>query len=539
MQTENTNSKNKVRIFIYSLMALLVGLIIGSSLVIMKRDMMFISIKMGKNKAKEVSDIIYKYYFEDVTKEQLDEEAIRGMLTHLDPHSSYMTKTETEQANTILMGEFEGIGIQFNIFNDTLLVVSVNAGGPSEKAGLFAGDRIITVDGKNIAGAKISNTDVIQLLRGKKGSKVQLEIQRNDIKELIPFLITRDKIPVRSVNFHYEIAPKTGYINIDNFSFNTDKEFHNALLDLLSQGIDKLIIDLRGNPGGYLGAAISVCDELLPNNEIIVYTYGKAVGKQKYYSTSSGLFKNANQKVAVLIDEYSASASEIVAGAVQDLDRGVVLGRRSFGKGLVQRQFYLSDSSEVLITVARYYTPTGRCIQRPFDASGNDEYFLDIISRYEHGEMEEKDSINFADSLRYLTPKGKVVYGGGGIMPDIFIPIKTSDSIVYFNRIANQGILYAYAIEYVDKNRSSLSKRYKSAKDFLLNFHVTNSMISDIAEKGKEANIAPELSAYSIQEFKKWTKAYIGRNLFGEQGFYPVINADDEMINAAIKELNK
>ena len=533
MQTEN-----KTRLFLYLSITLMTGFLLGTLFVPYQKNASFLSsTQSGRSKTNEVSDIIYKYYFDEVTREKLEEEAIRGMLENLDPHSSYMTKTETEQSNMVIMGEFEGIGIQFNMFKDTLLIVSVTAGGPSEKVGLFAGDRIIKVDGKNIAGTKISNTEVISMLRGKKGTKVQVEILRNDVKNLIPFKITRDKIPVHSINFYYQVAPKTGYINIDNFSLTTGEEFHNALSELVSQGIDKLIIDLRGNPGGYLGAAIDVCDELLPNNELIVYTYGKAVGRQEYFSSSKGLFKRDNQKVAVLIDEYSASASEIVAGAVQDLDRGVVLGRRSFGKGLVQRQFYLRDSSEVLITVARYYTPTGRSIQRPFNEN-NDEYYSDIITRYERGEMENKDSTVFADTLRYITPKGKVVYGGGGIMPDVFIPIKRSDNIVYFNQIANQGILLSYAMEYVDKNRSNLLKTYKSAKDFVNNFQVNELMISEIAAKGKDVGILPELSAYSVKELRKWTKAYIGRNLFGEYGFYPVINADDEMIKEAVKELN-
>ncbi|MDR0604198.1 MAG: S41 family peptidase [Bacteroidales bacterium] len=516
--------------------SLLLGFAIGNSFLPLWKPA---GILAGKgNKVSEVSNIIDKYYFEDVTKEQLEEEAIRGMLLNLDPHSSYMTREETEQANTVLMGGFEGIGIQFNIHLDTLQVISVTSGGPSERMGILPGDRIVRVNGENIAGVKISNSNVIQLLRGKKGTKVNIDILRSNQKELIPFEIVRDKIPVHSINIYYKIAPQIGYINIDNFTFTTANEFHYALTELIQQGIDKLILDLRGNPGGYLDAAIAVCDELLPDNSLIVYTYGKAVGKQDYYSTSRGLFTNDNQKIAILIDEYSASASEIVAGAIQDLDRGMVLGRRSFGKGLVQRQFYLRDSSEVLITVARYYTPTGRSIQRPYNANNNDEYFTDIITRYEKGEMEDKDSISFADSLRYVTPKGKVVYGGGGIMPDIFIPVKVSDSIIYFNKIANQGILFSYAIEYVDKNRERLTKTYKSVSNFISSFQVDNAMLSEITLKGEEAGITPALSDYSIKELKKWTKAYIGRNLFGEQGFYPVINADDEMIKSAIKELS-
>ncbi|MDR1180797.1 MAG: S41 family peptidase [Bacteroidales bacterium] len=539
MRTENIYSKYKGWAFIALSFTLLLGFVIGVCFNLSKKTIPLINIQTGRNKVNEVSDIIYKYYFEDVTKKQLDEEAIRGMLLNLDPHSSYMTREETEQANTVLMGGFEGIGIQFNIFSDTLRVISVTSGGPSEKEGILPGDKIIKVDDKTIAGIKISNNDVIQLLRGKKGTKVNVAILRNNLKELILFDIVRDKIPVHSINVSYLIAPQTGYISIDNFTFTTAQEFHQALHKLIQQGIDKLIVDLRGNPGGYLDAAIAVCDELLPNKKLIVYTYGKAVGKQGYYSSSSGLFKNDDQKIAILIDEYSASASEIVAGAIQDLDRGTVLGRRSFGKGLVQRQFYLSDSSEVLITIARYYTPTGRSIQRPFNTKNNDEYYADIIARYERGEMEDKDSINFDDSLRYVTPKGKIVYGGGGIMPDVFIPVKYSDSVVYFNKIVNQRILFTYTMEYVDKNRDWLTKTYKTGNNFLTSFQVNSSMLSEIVAKGKEAGITPELSDYSMKELKKWTKAYIGRNLFGEQVFYSIINADDEMIKSAITELNK
>ena len=536
---EYNNSNRKVRLPIYLSLAMILGLLIGVYFIPSKKEIPLINFSIGNDKINEVSRIIQQYYFDDVTKNQLDEEAIRGMLQNLDPHSSYMTKEETKQSQTVMMGEFEGIGIQFNMMEDTLLVISVTSGGPSEKVGILAGDRIIHVDGKTIAGVKMQNTEIINLLRGKRNSKVDVEILRSGVKDLIPFTIVRDKIPVHSINISYMIAPKIGYISIDNFTFTTDKEFHSALQELLGEGMEKLILDLRGNPGGYLGAAIAVCNELLPAGDLILYTYGKAVGRDEYHANKRGLFKDKNQKIAVLIDEYSASASEIVAGAVQDQDRGTVVGRRSFGKGLVQRQFYLSDSSEVLITVARYYTPTGRCIQRPFDEKNSDEYYADIISRYERGEMDSKDSVQFADSLRFTTPGGKTVYGGGGIMPDVFIPVKKSDSVVYFNKIANQGIVFSYSMEYVDKNRKKLTSSYKDIDAFLANFQVTQSMISEMVARGKDAGIIPELSAYSTKEFKKWTKAYIGRNLFGEKAFYPVINDDDEIIRAAIEALKE
>jgi len=340
------------------------------------------------------------------------------------------------------------------------------------------------------------------------------------------------------VNIAYEIAPQTGYIHIDNFTKTTKDEFHTALKTLIDKGMTKLILDLRGNSGGHLDAAIAVCNQLLPKDKLIVYIYGKSVGKQKHFSNSSGLFKQKSQKLVVLIDEYSASASEIVAGAVQDLDRGTIIGRRSFGKGLVQRQFHLRDSSEVLITIARYYTPSGRCIQRPFEFTKNDNYYTDIIDRYLHGEMENQDSIRFVDSLKYTTEGGRTVYGGGGIMPDIFVPLRISDSLVYSNSLINNGIVLNYAMEYVDKNRKGLNRRYKSAEDYVREFTISESMLREIVQRGETAGIPSQLSALSLQELKKWTKAFIGRNLFGTMAFYPVINLDDDAIKKAIEVLN-
>ena len=490
------------------------------------------------NKIDEVLHLIQTYYFDDVSSQQLHDEAIRGMLQNLDPHSSYMTREEAERANSVMMGGFEGIGIQFNMMNDTLLVIAVTTGGPSEKVGIRAGDRVINVDGETIAGVNSSNVDIIKKLRGKKGTKVHIEILRQGHEKLVSFDIIRDKIAVHSVNIAYEIAPQTGYIHIDNFTKTTKDEFHTALKTLIDKGVTKLILDLRGNSGGHLDAAIAVCNQLLPKDKLIVYIYGKSVGKQKHFSNSSGLFKQKKQKLVVLIDEYSASASEIVAGAVQDLDRGTIIGRRSFGKGLVQRQFHLRDSSEVLITIARYYTPSGRCIQRPFEFTKNDNYYTDIIDRYLHGEMENQDSIRFVDSLKYTTEGGRTVYGGGGIMPDIFVPLRISDSLVYSNSLINNGIVLNYAMEYVDKNRKGLNRRYKSAEDYVREFTISESMLREIVQRGETAGIPSQLSALSLQELKKWTKAFIGRNLFGTMAFYPVINLDDDAIKKAIEVLN-
>lgn len=301
--------------------------------------------------------------------------------------------------------------------------------------------------------------------------------------------------------------------------------------------MQKLILDLRSNPGGFLGAAIDICDQFLGKGKLIVYTQGLNVGRAEYKASNRGLFQDDDQKLVILIDEWSASASEIVAGAVQDQDRGVVIGRRSFGKGLVQRQFYLSDSSEVMLTIARYYTPSNRCIQKPFENTSNEDYFVDILNRYENGELENSDSIKFIDSLKYKTSKGRTVYGGGGIMPDIFIPIQKSDSIVYFNKLANQGALFTYAMEYVDKNRKALNK-YVTVKQFDKQFIVSDAMVQQILKIGDEKGVSSkEATAYSKRQIKKWTKAYIARNLFNTLGFYQIINQEDEMIRKAVSVL--
>jgi len=532
----NTKSKNSLPLYWGVIVALVVTLVVTVFFTKKTVTVTFRSVA-GNSEIEEVLSLIQTYYFDTVSSQQLKDDAIRGILQNLDPHSSYMNKDESEQANSVMMGGFEGIGIQFNMLNDTLLVIAVTAGGPSEKAGVMAGDRIINVDGETIAGINISNAEIIKRLRGKKGTKVHIEILRQGNKKLIPFDLVRDKIAVHSISIAYEIAPQIGYILIDNFTLTTKTEFQAALRELLNKGMSNLILDLRGNPGGQLDAAIEVCNQLIPRGKLLVYTYGKSVGTQKYFSNSSGLFKQENQKLIVLIDEYSASASEIVAGAVQDLDRGTVIGRRSFGKGLVQRLFYLQDSSEVSITIARYYTPSGRCIQRPFEFAKNEAYYTDIIDRYQHGEMENQDSIKFADSLKYATEGGRTVYGGGGIMPDIFVPIRTSDSLIYSNSLLNNGIVLNYAMEYTDKNRKQLNTTYKNAGDFVRNFTVSEPMLREIIQRGEKSGISPQLSAISRNELKKWTKAYIGRNLFGEMAFYPVLNQDDEAVKKAVEVL--
>jgi len=538
METNNKDRKTRYLLPIYLSLALSTGLIIGAYLIPSKVKTVWYA-DYASDKIGEVMQLVKNHYFDKVDLDEMNDQAIQAMLQTLDPHSSYITKKNSKQYDEMLFGQFDGIGIQFNVLNDTVLVVSVIPEGPSHKVGLMPGDKIISVDGKTIAGVQIKNEEVVKKLRGKKGTVVDVGILRSGMKERMDFKIKRDKIPLESINVSYMIDKEIGYILIDNFSTTTGDEFIQALKQLKEQNMQKLIVDLRSNPGGFLGAAIDICDQFLPKGKLIVYTQGRHVGKEEYKASNSGLFQDDDQQLVILIDEWSASASEIVAGAVQDHDRGIVIGRRSFGKGLVQRQFYLNDSSEVMLTVARYFTPSGRCIQKPFDNKSTEDYFVDILNRYENGELENADSIRFIDSLKYKTSKGRTVYGGGGIMPDLFIPLQTSDSIVYFNKLANQGVVFTYAMEYVDKNRKRLQS-YKTIAQFDKQFAVSDAMLQEILRKGEDKGItASEATAYSKQEIKKWTKAYIARNLFNTKGFYQIINKEDEVIRKAVEVLRK
>ncbi len=528
------NSKKSIYAPVILAIVLAAGMILGY-MINGSKDRTAHSGAVTTSKIDEVRELIRDYYYEDIKSEDFTDDIIRSMLAELDPHTSYMTYAETKQFEISMSGGFNGIGVQFNILNDTLLVVAVTAGGPSEKAGILAGDKIVSVNDTNIAGVGIQNNDVLQMLRGKKGTMVKLGIYRKDINKNITFNIKRDAISVSSIPYYYMIAAKVGYINIDNFTQTTANEFHKALGHLVQHGADKLIIDLRGNPGGYLGAAIAVCDELLPAGKMIVYTQGKNYPRQNYKATYKGLFQNKNQQVAILIDEYSASASEIVAGAVQDNERGIIIGRRSFGKGLVQTQFVLKDSSELLLTVARYYTPLGRCIQRPFEQGKGLEYYNDIYTRYESGELQHKDSITFNDSLKVFTASGKVLYGGGGIMPDEFVPLKTSDEYVYFNRLSNSGVVYEYAAEYVDNHRKQLLAAYTNAAAYVQHFTVNELMMNEVMQKGKLHGVTGTLSNISKQDLQKWLKAYIGRNAYGDDAFYPIVYSHDEVIMRAMQ----
>jgi len=479
------------------------------------------------NKMQEVMNYIDRFYVDSVNVDSIYCLAINAMLQGLDPHSTYSTAEENKSMMETLEGSFEGIGIQFNIMNDTLMVVSVISGGPSEKAGLLAGDRMVEVDGKSIIGIK--NEQAFKLLRGTKGSKVKVGILRPGFKEKYTYEITRGVIPTYTVDVAYMMDGTTGYIKLNEFGSTTAKEFNEAILKLKKQGMTSLIVDLRSNTGGFLDAAISVCDELLPTNRKIVSIEGSKVRPEVIYASKSGDFENG--KVVILIDDFSASASEIVAGAIQDNDRGIIVGRRSFGKGLVQRQFDLSDQSSIRLTVSRYHTPSGRCIQREY-TQGTDAYYEDLYNRLLNGEMESADSIHLDSTKVYHTLEGRTVYGGGGIMPDFFVPLERGKDMDAYYDIANSSALIQFAFHYATEHKNALKKQYPNAKTYVSGMTVTDEMLQQLVqyyEKSNQKKISTMTSTAS-NELKVWLKALIGRNLYDNEAFYPVINKTDKVI---------
>lgn len=486
------------------------------------------------DKMSEVMRYIEEFYVDSVNVDSIYGLAINAMLQGLDPHSTYSTPEDNKSMMETLEGSFEGIGIQFNIMNDTLMVVSVISGGPSEKAGLMAGDRMIEVDGKSIIGIK--NEQAFKLLRGKKGSKVKVGILRPGFKDKYTYEITRGVIPTYTVDVAYMINNTTGYIKLNEFGSTTAKEFNNAIRKLKNQGMTDLIVDLRSNGGGFLDAAISVCDEFLPNKQKIVSIEGTKVRPQVIYASRDGDFENG--KVAILIDDFSASASEIVAGAIQDNDRGIIVGRRSFGKGLVQRQFELSDNSSIRLTTSRYHTPSGRCIQREY-VNGSEAYYEDLYRRLLNGEMESADSIHLDSTKVYHTLKGRTVYGGGGIMPDFFVPIDRNEDLNAYYDIANSSSLIQFAFYYANEHKSALKSKYPDSKTYVNGMTVTDEMLQQLVsyyEKKNKKKVS-KMSANSSKELKIWLKALIGRNLYGDEAFYPVVNKTDKVILKALEEM--
>ncbi|MBP1668199.1 MAG: ctpB 2 [Bacteroidetes bacterium] len=485
--------------------------------------------KFGK-----VLDWIDNYYVDTTNQEELVETAITQLLKELDPHSSYLSKEEVEEMNEPLQGNFEGIGISFNILEDTIFVISPISGGPSEKVGILSGDRIIKVDDKIVAGVGITNEKVYELLRGKKGTRVTVTVQRRNMSELLDFNIVRDKIPIFSIDASYKVNENTGYIKINRFSLTTIDEFKTAIGALKKDNISNLILDLTNNGGGYLEIATELADQFLEEGELIVYTQGVNNPKKEYLATKEGEFEKG--KLVVLIDEGSASASEIVSGAIQDWDRGILIGRRSFGKGLVQRRCPLPDQSELRLTIARYYTPTGRLIQKPYD-KGKEDYDMDLSRRYTHGEYLSSDSIHFPDSLKYYTLKNaRVVYGGGGIMPDLFIPLDTSYYTNYYRDLVRLGILNQFVLNYVDQNRNELLKRYPDILVFKSGFEMDQELMKQLTVYAAEEGLPENPSELSVsgKQIQTLAKGYIARDLWSTSEFYQIVNEDDNKFQAAL-----
>ncbi len=491
----------------------------------------------GTLKLDRVLKLVDAYYVDSVKQDKLVEDAIVGILKDLDPHSVYISEDEVKEMNEPLVGNFEGIGIQFNMLYDTIVVISPISGGPSERVGLRPGDRIVRIDDENVAGIKIGTTGVRDRLLGKKGTRVKVSILRKGNGDLLEFTITRDKIPIFSLDASYMVDERIGYVRFNRFSATTMDEFHKALIELNKEGMKDLILDLRRNGGGMLDAAIHMADEFLDKEKLVVYIQGTHLPRQDYSSSSKGRLKK--ERVVILIDEGSASASEIVTGALQDWDRGLVVGRRSFGKGLVQKPFYLPDGSMVRLTIARYYTPSGRLIQKSYK-DGVDNYMSDMIERYKHGEFVSADSIHFPDSLKFYTRiKHRPVYGGGGIMPDIFIPIDTTANFIYSNNLVRSGVLTSYVLDYLDKHRDQLKNEYDTFEKFRNSFHVEDEMLNDLNSMASNEGVKskPEDVKASSGHLRMIVKALIARDSWSISEYYEIINEKDDGFEKAVQVL--
>ena len=531
----NSSANNRIKNFFTIAISFLVGMTVALYFVPGRRNQGLSSSQ--SNKLDEVVKYINSYYVDTVNTDQLFETAINSMLQELDPHSTYANAVDNKAMMESLEGAFEGVGIQFSIMNDTIMVISTVSGGPSEKQGIRAGDRIVTVDGKNVAGIGIQNDEVMKMLRGKKKTNVTIGIMRQGYPQITDYTVTRDVIPTYTLDIAYMVDPQTGYIKINQFGATTAREFSDAIEQLKKKGMSKMILDLRSNSGGFLDAAIQICDEFLSKGEMIVYTEGLHVPTDKIYATRYGNFEKG--EVVVLIDDFSASASEIVAGAIQDNDRGVVVGRRSFGKGLVQRQIDLSDRSSIRLTVARYHTPSGRCIQREY-GEGTEAYYEDFIDRYYRGEMTHSDSIKFDENQKFKTKNGRTVYGGGGIMPDYFIPLDDDSTLNAYYQVLNSSAIIQFAFNYATDNKEKVLKQYPTAESYVKGMTVSNDLLKQLLNfyTQKTGLKVKNLNNESIKELKVWLKALIGRDIYQDEAFYPVINSSDKTFLKAV-ELTK
>lgn len=496
------------------------------------------------NKLRMAEVVISQYYVDTVNEDKLVEDAIRGMLNELDPHSAYSTPEETRELNEPLQGNFSGIGISFNMNKDTLYVIQTVAGGPSEKVGVLAGDRIIKVNDTVIAGVKMKNSEIMKRLKGPKGTTVNITVLRrqNATSDTIDFRIVRDKIPINSIDAAYMIDQTTGYIRINKFAAETANEFVDAVKRLKKEGLQNLIIDLTDNGGGYLGAAVDLVSELIEKNKLVVYTEGTASPRHNSMSdpkSSKPLFVDG--RLVIMTNQYSASAAEITAGAIQDWDRGVIVGRRTYGKGLVQRPFPFPDGSMIRLTVAHYYTPTGRDIQKPYKKGDQKAYSQDLLDRYNRGELMHADSIHYIDSLKVKTlVNGRIVYGGGGISPDKFVALDTTHNSKYYRNILAKGLLNQFAIKYVDSHRKEIKKQYKKDSDFVNNFVVTDEMLNGIKEMADAEKIE-----FNQEEFERckpllrtYIKGLIGRDTYESETYFKVVNLDNDIFKEAVRIIN-
>ena len=480
-----------------------------------------------------------EFYVDSVSDDKLVEDAIRGMLDKLDPHSSYTTAEETQELQQPLQGKFSGIGISFNMKEDTLYVISLISGGPSERVGLRPGDRIVSVNDTTVAGVKMKTNDIRKRLMGKKGTLVRVGVKRPGVADVIMFGITRDEIPIYSVDASYMVDSKTGYVRISRFAEATADEFAEAFEKLKKQGMKQLILDLSDNGGGYLNTAVEIANWFLQAGETIVYTEGNR--SPRYDATANGRGKFKDGKIVVLVNQNSASASEIVAGAIQDWDRGVVVGRRTFGKGLVQRQFGFEDGSMMRLTTARYYTPSGRCIQKPYRLGAKEDYARDVYNRYKDGELMHADSIHVADSLRFKTMKtGRVIYGGGGIIPDVFVPVDTTEYSEYYGKLNTKGVFIQYILGYVDVHRDEIKSKYADVAAFDKGFVVTDEMLKDLIAMGEKEDIKYDESQFNTSKavIELILKSLIARDVYDQEAFTIIYNRRNDLLKEGLRVIN-